>query len=88
MKTLITLTLAAVVSASAASASLSQVDRDNSGTISASEFLHVYGPDACQIAQYASGGGCPSPCFPPAWKRPVRYARPFLQSINRGEIRL
>jgi len=40
------MTLAAVVTATAASASLPQIDRDNSGTISASEFLHVYGPDA------------------------------------------
>jgi hypothetical protein len=46
MKTLITLTLAAVVSATAASASLNQVDRNDDGAISASEFLHVYGPDA------------------------------------------
>ena len=46
MKTLITLTLAAVVTATAASAALPRLDMDNSGTISASEFLHVYGPDA------------------------------------------
>lgn len=46
MKTLITLTLAAVVSASAASASLTQVDRDGNGGISATEFLKVYGPEA------------------------------------------
>ena len=46
MKTLITMTLAAVVTATAASAALPRLDTDNSGTISASEFLHVYGPDA------------------------------------------
>ena len=46
MKTLITMTLAAVVTATAASAALPRLDSDNSGTISASEFLHVYGPDA------------------------------------------
>jgi len=45
MKTLITMTLAAVVTATAASAALPRLDSDNSGTISASEFLHVYGPD-------------------------------------------
>lgn len=46
MKTLITMTLAAVVTASAASASLTQIDRNDDGAISAAEFLHVYGPDA------------------------------------------
>ncbi len=46
MKTLITLTLAAVVSASAASASLTQIDSNADGAISKAEFLHVYGPDA------------------------------------------
>ena len=46
MKTLITLTLAAVVTATGASAALPRLDKDNSGTISASEFLAVYGPDA------------------------------------------
>ncbi len=46
MKTLITMTVAAVVTGSAAFASLPQVDRNNDGAISASEFLHVYGPEA------------------------------------------
>ena len=45
MKTLVTLTLAAVVSASAASASLTQIDSNNDGAISKAEFLHVYGPE-------------------------------------------
>lgn len=46
MKTLITMALATALTATAASAALPGLDRDNSGTISASEFLHVYGPDA------------------------------------------
>lgn len=46
MKTLITLTLATALTAGAASASLTQIDRNNDGAISASEFLFVYGPDA------------------------------------------
>jgi len=40
------MTVAAVVAGSAAFASLPQVDGNNDGTISASEFLHVYGPEA------------------------------------------
>lgn len=45
MKTLITMTLAAVVTASGAFASLPQDDRNNDGVLTASEFLAVYGPE-------------------------------------------
>jgi Ca2+-binding EF-hand superfamily protein len=45
MKLVTALTIAAIASASAATASISTLDQNDDGVISKTEFLHVYGPD-------------------------------------------
>jgi Ca2+-binding EF-hand superfamily protein len=45
MKLVTALTIAAIASASAASASISRIDANDDGVVSKTEFLHVYGPE-------------------------------------------